>query len=166
MILAFFLSIPVLSAWAVITPCPENFIPNLSNPAAVSAVLKTSASAVNCTDDTGATPLTTALNAQVDCPLLDSAKLLVEKGANVNQIEGRNLQTPLFYAVQAYGLIYGKSSPVPLRETCFNPAREPEFRGLVKQLLDRGADPTYQAGLGGTIQSVAKENQVEFLLQK
>lgn len=134
----------------------------------IADAIKENPEVVNCVDEIGQTPLSYALNVRVNyCPYLKAARFLLDHGARVNQIEEAQMQTPIFYAVLAYGSIYG----TPLfayqkNEECLKESTETEMRGIVNELLEKGANPDLDTHTVETTRSVAREMKVSFLLKK
>jgi hypothetical protein len=135
----------------------------------VTGVFAADPSMINCTDaDLGDTPLTFSLNTLYNlCSLPEAASYLIAHGAIIDMPEASENNTPLFYAVKAYGSIYGTPDPIELRnDFCSEDAPQAPFVALIKTLIQRGADINHVGSYGaGSPQDVARDLKVTELFQ-
>ena len=76
--------------------------------------------------------------------------------------------TPLYYAIESYGYIYGTPKPIELRnDFCSDDVPQAHFKAVIQSLIDRGADVNHAGKYDGqSIPAIAAALQVTDLLPK
>lgn len=124
---------------------------------------------VNCVDEMGQTPLTAAFDVRENlCALVETAQVLIDHGAKVDAPSGED-GTALYYAVEAYGTVWGTVSTeesYKAEPLCQKEVPQAVLAGLVQQLIAKGANID-RVSLGEfDIRAVAAEYKVQDLLKK
>jgi hypothetical protein len=75
--------------------------------------------------------------------------------------------TPLYYAVEAYGSIYGTPDPIILRnDFCSDDIAKDRFQATIKSLIQKGARVNHVGHYGDSIQKVARDLKVTDVLRQ
>lgn len=125
---------------------------------------------INCFTEYGDTPLTTALRTGSHaCPNIRVANFLLDLGANSNMADRSFDLTPLYYAIEAYGLVFGSPRFLEGSPGCssrsFAPVEKVTLERLITRIVTSGGDLNRRSKNNVSIQErAAKWNGLQWPL--
>ena len=181
------LTVQAAPAGTATTVCPQFFLVNLINfdqhlqmeqqgmrgafmddYTAVTNALASDPNMVNCVDDIGDTPLTYVFNTTYNiCTLPAAADYLISHGAKIDMPETSMGNTPLYYAVESYGYIFGTPDPIELsyNSVCSDQVSKEHFEGVIRGFIAQGANTHHAGYYEQSIPKIATELKVTHLLR-